>query len=197
MTQPILVSDNVETYVVYPDEPAYRYLKETFPAQKNGVRYVASEHLGLFKGWGWWTAMQKVEDYIQSLGIDWKSIELPTDLYEMPREAIAEYLVRASGYLTYVGQQLIFVEAKVRALEESLAIAIPRLVGMMEGGNGKATKDVKTAQAITSNQTVRRSKHELIETLAVRDALQRAYATIEQVWRTCSRVIALKHDVRE
>lgn len=138
-------------------------------------------------GWGWWTVDEKVQQFINDLGVPIPSLKTLPDFTNMPLLDLVNLLQQYGAFLVFLEAQVGLISAKYLALRESLNSAV--MVGAVELPD-KMTEKAKEARIIAGNETLRETRRMEVETQAQLAAAKGIRDAYQQAWDTVSRAIS-------
>ncbi len=155
--------------------------------------------------------MRKVENYVKGLNmpslIIGSEIAAPSqidlvDMHKSTNQQLEEYLSIFGGYRAYLDAQLSELESKRGTLEsifeEGLSKALYNLeLEYRKSGEKKPIKEVLHGKALSKNDTLRRTRQELIEIEAFCARITTLRDSFRTGFETVSRIASLRIATRE
>lgn len=192
--EPIVVFDDKEHWVIYPEDNAYLMCLKIKPGE-DGIRHVTQEMVEALKGWWYHKAVEKVEQKLDELDIPWEELHVTgPEIESGDLMALSKKLAIASHYIVQVNDVLTLMEARYSAAKEALEQASHQRIAREdkhEEGRRPAIA-VRIAAIIHQEKPLRNAKIDVIEAGAFLKAIGHTKDSLEVLWRTASRIISAR-----
>lgn len=195
MSDPIVVDDGRDSWVVYPGENNYELLA-ALPEDDKGVRHAAPELVDQLQGWNWREAAARADKIVEGLTVPWGELLCTTeDVADGNLMNLSGKLAKISYYIVQCNNILTRLLSMRSLAKESLEQAVNKALAMEAafGTSGKSpAQALRAASLVSRNRQLRSLKIELMEAGAQIEALSTVKESLDVLWRTASRVISAR-----
>lgn len=194
--EPIIVHDGKEMWIVYPTDNAYLMCQKIKP-EEDGIRHVEQETVEALKGWWYTQAVEKVETALDELDIPWEDLRVNEEAVESgDLMALSKKLALTSHYIVKVNDLLTSTSARYYAAKEALEQAANQRAGHLEKYDKtegrKPAIALRLAMIIHIEKPLRNAKIDIIEAGAFLKAMEHTKDSLDNLWRTASRIISAR-----